>query len=129
MFLTATIENETNECFGKAASPCRVRVTFKSAVRLKRTDSTAELPSGITINNVLPGFTATDRLASLKEQVAERRAIQPAQVEAEWLASVPEGRLGRPEEVAALAAFLCTPAASYIRGQSIAADGGRLNGI
>lgn len=88
-----------------------------------------ELPSGVTINNVLPGFTATDRLSSLKDQVAERRSVQPGQVEAEWLASVPEGRLGRPEEVAALAAFLCTPAAAYVRGQSIAADGGRLNSI
>lgn len=88
-----------------------------------------ELPQNVTINNVLPGFTATERLESLKEQVAERRAVQPSQVESDWLATVPEGRLGRPEEVAALAAFLCTPAASYVRGQSIAADGGRLNGI
>ena len=46
-----------------------------------------------------------------------------------WLAQIPEGRLGRPEELAAMAAFLASPAGAYVRGQSIAVDGGRLRGI
>jgi len=103
--------------------------TIRAAMAAWSKTVSKELPPGVTINNVLPGFTATDRLDSLRHQVAERRSIQPDQVQDEWLASVPEGRLGKPEEVAAVAAFLCTPAGAYVRGQSIAADGGRLNGI
>jgi 3-oxoacyl-[acyl-carrier protein] reductase len=88
-----------------------------------------ELPSPITINNVLPGYTDTDRLGELKVSLGRRRGVPPEQVEREWLAAVPLGRLGRPEEIAALAVFLASPAASYVRGQSIAADGGRLGVI
>ena len=88
-----------------------------------------ELPPMITINNVLPGYTDTDRLGELKASLGARRGVAPEQVEHDWLATVPMGRLGRPEEVAAVAIFLASPAASYVRGQSIAADGGRLNGI
>lgn len=88
-----------------------------------------ELPPAVTINNVLPGYTDTERLAELKAALGARRGVPPEQVERDWLAMVPMGRLGRPEEVAAVAVFLASPAASYVRGQSIAADGGRLNGI
>lgn len=88
-----------------------------------------ELPPGITINNLLPGFTATDRLESLKSTVAGRQGISENEVEANWMATVPEGRLGDPRELAALAAFLASPAGAFIRGQSIAVDGGRLNSI
>lgn len=88
-----------------------------------------ELPPPITVNNLLPGYTDTERLGELKAALGARRGVAPEQVEREWLASVPLGRLGRPEEVAAVAVFLASPAASYVRGQSIAADGGRLNGV
>ena len=88
-----------------------------------------ELPPMITINNVLPGYTDTDRLGELKATLGARRGVAPEQIERDWLATVPMARLGRPEEVAAVAVFFATPAASYVRGQSIAADGGRLNGI
>jgi 3-oxoacyl-[acyl-carrier protein] reductase len=88
-----------------------------------------ELPPGVTINNVLPGFTDTDRLHSLAEVLAERSGGSPADVQAGWLATIPEGRLADPLETAALVAFLVSPAAGYLRGQSIAIDGGRMRSI
>jgi len=103
--------------------------TVRGAVASWAKTLSKELPMGITINNLLPGFTATDRLASLKESVAARQNKSADAVEQAWLATVPEGRLGDPRELAALAAFLASPAGAFIRGQSIAVDGGRLNGI
>ncbi len=103
--------------------------TVRGAVASWAKTLSKELAVGITINNLLPGFTATDRLRSLKETVASRQDKSPDAVEEAWLATVPEGRLGDPRELAALAAFLASPAGGYVRGQSIAVDGGRLNGI
>jgi 3-oxoacyl-[acyl-carrier protein] reductase len=103
--------------------------TIRGAMAAWSKTLSKELPTGVTINNVLPGFTDTERLAELKATMSKRRGLAPEQVEREWLAMIPEGRLGRPEEIAALAVFLASPAASYVRGQSIAADGGRLGGI
>lgn len=71
---------------------------------------------GITVNLLLPGYTNTDRLKDLK--LSEEKIRQ----------MVPAGRLGEPEELASLAAFLCSPLAGYITGQSIAVDGGVLRG-
>ena len=88
-----------------------------------------ELPPGITINNILPGFTDTERLGSLKSAVAARTGQTEEAVHEGWLARVPEGRLGRPEELASLICFLAGPSGAYIRGQSLAVDGGRLNSI
>lgn len=88
-----------------------------------------ELAPGITINNVLPGFTDTERLATLRAHLAERRGISEKEVEAQWLAGVPEGRLARPEEVAAAIEFLASPEAGFIRGVNLAVDGGRTNAI
>ena len=88
-----------------------------------------ELPPGITINNILPGFTDTDRLTSLKESVAGRTGQTVDQVLEGWLAQVPEGRLASPEETASAIAFLASPDAGYIRGVSLAVDGGRTRSI
>lgn len=103
--------------------------TVRGAVASWAKTLAKELAATTTINNLLPGFTATDRLDSLKQTVAGRQGIEAQQVEDNWLATVPAGRLGDPREMAALAAFLASPAGAYVRGQSIAVDGGRLNGI
>lgn len=88
-----------------------------------------ELPPGITINNVLPGATATERLEKLELANAERTGRTLEQVRADMVKTIPEGRVAEAREVAALIAFLASPQAAYIRGQSIAADGGRMNAI
>lgn len=88
-----------------------------------------ELPPGITINNVLPGATATERLEKLELANAERTGRTLEQVRADMVKTVPEGRVAEAREIAALIAFLASPEAAYIRGQSIAADGGRMNAI
>ncbi len=86
-------------------------------------------PDAITINNVLPGFTATDRLASLFEARAGRTGTSREAVEKTALASVPAGRFAKPGEIAAAVAFLAGPDAGYITGSSLAVDGGRLHAI
>ena len=88
-----------------------------------------ELPPGVTINNVLPGFTATDRLSSLAEARAAREGVTVNDVEEAWKSAVPEGRLARPEELGNVIAFLASPAASFVRGTTLPVDGGRLRSI
>lgn len=88
-----------------------------------------ELPPGITINNVLPGFTDTDRLMQLGEGKAKKLGISSEDVMKGWLSQVPEGRLAQPKETAQAIAFLASPKAGFIRGVSLAVDGGRLKSI
>lgn len=82
-------------------------------------------PFHITVNNVLPGSTSTARLHSLIEKSAAVRQVPVATVEQEWLQEIPMKRFGEAKEVAALAAFLATPAAAYITGTSTTVDGGK----
>ena len=88
-----------------------------------------ELPAGVTVNNVLPGLVDTERLADVIERLAEAAGRRPEQLRAEWEAGVPEGRVGHVEELAEAILFLVSEAASYVRGVSLAVDGGRLASI
>lgn len=82
-------------------------------------------PFGITVNNVLPGYTDTQRLNSLFEKKAARTHSTPQQVKTDTIASIPMARLGNPEEIGAVVAFLASPAASYVTGVNFPVDGGR----
>lgn len=84
---------------------------------------------GITVNNVLPGATATARLTTILENKMKKSGAPRDAVEAEMLSEIPMKRFGRPEEIAAAAAFLASPAAAYITGVSIPVDGGRTGSL
>jgi 3-oxoacyl-[acyl-carrier protein] reductase len=82
-------------------------------------------PFGITVNNVLPGFTDTPRLRALIEETASKGQKTKEEVEETWKASIPLGRFALSDEIAAAVAFLASPAASYINGTNLTVDGGR----
>jgi 3-oxoacyl-[acyl-carrier protein] reductase len=83
----------------------------------------------ITVNNVLPGYTGTRRLKSLIEKNAARRNVEKDEIEKEMMHEIPMKRFADASEIAAMAAFLATPAASYVNGVSIQVDGGRVGSI
>lgn len=83
-------------------------------------------PAGITVNNVLPGFTRTDRLAELFAARAEARGVDVSVVEEEARARIPMGRFAEAGEIAAAIAFLASPAGAYINGINLPVDGGRM---
>ncbi len=83
--------------------------------------------SGITVNNVLPGATRTDRLLSIIEHRAKSLGVTAQEVEHTMKSEIPARRFAEPEEIAAAVGFLASPAASYITGVSLAVDGGRTN--
>ncbi len=84
---------------------------------------------GITVNNVLPGFTYTNRLKSLITKKAEIQGKSEEEIASIMKSQVPAARFGKAKEVASAVAFLCTPAASYINGINVPVDGGRTKSL
>jgi len=84
---------------------------------------------GVTVNNIMPGYTRTERLEELAQMLADKEGISRADFASRWEAEIPMRRLGEPREFAALAAFLVSERASYITGQSIAVDGGWIKSL
>jgi len=84
---------------------------------------------GITVNNLLPGYTRTERVEQLNAATAAREGLTVDDVSRRIEAQIPMRRLGEPHEFAALAAFLASEQAAYITGQSIAVDGGWIRSL
>ena len=84
---------------------------------------------GVTVNNILPGYTRTERLDELAQMMADKQGISADQFRGRWEKEIPMGRLGEPREFAAAAAFLVSERASYITGTSIQVDGGWIRSL
>jgi 3-oxoacyl-[acyl-carrier protein] reductase len=84
---------------------------------------------GVTVNNIMPGYTRTERVEELSRMMAEKEGITPEEFVASWEKEIPMRRLGEPGEFAALAAFLVSERASYITGTSIPVDGGWIRAL
>jgi len=84
---------------------------------------------GITVNTILPGYTATERVEELANHIATSEGLDSSDVRKRWEAEIPLGRLADPKEFAAMAAFLVSGRASYVTGSSIAVDGGWIRSV
>ena len=84
---------------------------------------------GILVNNVAPGYTATERLSELAGTRALAAGVSEKEIYERWAADVPVRRLGRPEEIADTIVWLASDRASYITGQTILVDGGIYKGL
>lgn len=104
--------------------------TVRAAVTgFARTLANEVATDGITVNNVMPGYTRTERLDELAGAMAAREGITPEQAFERWTREIPMGRVGDPREFAALVAFLASTRASYITGTSIPVDGGWIRSL
>lgn len=86
-------------------------------------------PYGITVNNVLPGYTDTTRLAEIIQSRAKKQQVSEAEVRANMLAQVPANRFAKPQETAAAVTFLASNSAAYITGINLPVDGGRTRSL
>jgi len=94
-----------------------------------RTLANEVAPFGITVNNLMPGFTRTERMEELARATAKREGIAEAEAIARWEREIPMGRMAEAREFAALAAFLASERAGYITAASIPVDGGWIRAL
>lgn len=94
-----------------------------------RTLATEVAPWGVTVNNVLPGYTLTERVDEIARRSAREEGIEPDAVIERLTAQIPMARMAEPRELAAMAAFLASERASYVTAQSIAVDGGWIRSL
>jgi 3-oxoacyl-[acyl-carrier protein] reductase len=104
--------------------------TIRGAVaQWAKTLSLEVAPFGITVNNVLPGYTRTARLDAVLTMRANTQGKSLEEIETQMQSEIPSGRFAEAEEVAAAVAFLCTPAAASINGINVPVDGGKTGGL
>jgi 3-oxoacyl-[acyl-carrier protein] reductase len=94
-----------------------------------RTLANEVAPFGVTVNNVMPGYTATQRITDLANRNASLKGTTPDAERAGWETQIPMRRLGDVREFAAMVAFLASDRASYTTGASIPVDGGWIRGL
>ena len=94
-----------------------------------RTLANEVAPFGITVNNVLPGYTRTQRVDELARRRAAQAGTSVEEAVAVWEREIPMGRLGEPREFGAMVAFLASERASYVTGTSIPVDGGWIRSL
>lgn len=100
--------------------------TIRGAVAQWAKTLSVELgPSNITVNNVLPGYTETERLAALVKAASQRLGRSEEDIQKDWIHKVPLRRFASPQEVAFAVGFLCSQNADYISGINLPVDGGR----
>ncbi len=100
-----------------------------AVVGLVKTLSNEYGPHNVLVNNVCPGYTATDRLGELSATLAKSSGVPQSEIEKRWTSQIPLQRLAKPEEFADVVVFLCSDRASYVTGQSIVVDGGFARGL
>ena len=103
--------------------------TLRGAMASWSKSLSMELAPCITINNILPGYTDTDRLVSLSKSKSERTGMSVEEIYDDWRNQAPIGRLVHPLETAAAVVWMCLPSSGAIRGVSLAVDGGRMRSI
>jgi 3-oxoacyl-[acyl-carrier protein] reductase len=86
-------------------------------------------PHGITVNNILPGYTMTDRLSKLMDSRAQDRNMDVDALIETYVEQIPAKRLATPDEIGNVVAFIATPAAGYINGINLPVDGGYLKSL
>ncbi len=141
LLLLKVIEGMKTEGFGRIVNIISTSVkapiqglgvsnTIRAAVANWAKTLSVEIgPHGITVNNVLPGFTNTNRLKSLIIKKAQIQGKSEDVISKQMKSQVPAARFGEANEVANAVAFLCTPAASYINGINLPVDGGRTKSL
>jgi len=104
--------------------------TIRGAVASWSKTMATELgPHGITVNNILPGFTQTQRLDEIIDSRASKAQLPREEIIEKMKSTVPAGRFAKPEETANVVAFLASPAAAYINGINLPVDGGRTKSL